>query len=51
MTRTDTEHTVTVAPSDNIYTVLAAVATVAVLIGLVVLLIRANTLGVELLKF
>jgi hypothetical protein len=46
-----TTDTVTVAASSNIYTALVVLATIAVAIGLVVLFLRAQTLGVELLKF
>jgi capsular polysaccharide biosynthesis protein len=48
MTRAATTDTVTVAPANNVYTVLAALATVAVAIGLVVLFLRANQLGIKL---
>jgi len=48
MTRAVATDTVTVAPSNNVYTVLAALATVAVAIGLTVLFIRAKQLGVQL---
>ncbi len=51
MTRAATGDTVTVAASSNVYTALLALATVAVAIGLVVLIMRAQTLGIELLKF
>jgi hypothetical protein len=48
MTRVAATDTVTVAPSNNVYTVLTALATVAVAIGLMVLFIRAKQLGVVL---
>ena len=47
MARTTTE-TITVAPSNNIYTVLAALGFLAVALGLIVMFLRANALGVEL---
>jgi hypothetical protein len=48
MTRGTTNDPVTVAPTNNIYTALTAAATVAVLIGLIVLFIRAKAVGVVL---
>lgn len=42
--------TVTVAPSNNIYTVLAVVGFLTALIGLAVLFLRQDSLGVQLLK-
>lgn len=50
MTRTATGDTVQIAPSNNIYTVLTGLATLAVLLGLIVLLVRAHTLGIDLWK-
>ena len=44
MTRAAAADTVVVKPTSNIYTVLAAVATVVVILGLVVLWVRAGTL-------
>jgi hypothetical protein len=43
--------TIKVQASNNIYTVLLALANVAVVMGLAVLFIRAAALGVQLLKF
>jgi hypothetical protein len=51
MSRIPTGDMVPVPPSNNVYTVLAALGTVVVAIGLIVLFVRANALGVELLKF
>lgn len=50
MSRMQTSETVAVAPSNNIYTVLAIAGTVAVAIGLIVLILKANALGIELFK-
>lgn len=50
MSRVASGDTVTVPAGNNVYTVLAAAAAVAVLVGLIVIFIRANALGVELLK-
>jgi hypothetical protein len=47
MTRAASGDTVTVAPSNNVYTGLLGLAVVVVAIGLVVLFLRANTLGVK----
>lgn len=44
MTRTATGDTITVRPQNNIYTVLVIIATVAVILGLVVLWMRSQTL-------
>jgi hypothetical protein len=47
MTRVASGDTVTVAPSNNIYTVLAGFAVLVVFLGLVILYIRAMTLEVK----
>ena len=44
MSRAVTGDTVTVKPTNNIYTALAGVALVIVILGLVVVYMRANTL-------
>jgi len=44
MSRAVTGDTVTVRPTNNIYTALAGVALVIVILGLVVVYLRANTL-------
>lgn len=44
MSRAGTGDTVVVAPTNNVYTVLAAVATVVAIIGLVVIYFRSQTL-------
>jgi hypothetical protein len=49
MARAATGDTVTVAASNNIYTVLAGVGTLAVVLSLVVMFLRAGTLGLNLL--
>jgi hypothetical protein len=51
MSRVAGGETIAVPASNNIYTVLLALANVAVVLGLAVLFIRANALGVQLLKF
>jgi hypothetical protein len=51
MTRVASGEMVPVPASNNIYTVLLAAANVAVAIGLLVVFIRANVLGVQLFKF
>jgi len=45
MSRVATGNTVTLAPTNNVYTALAAAAVVAQLLGLVVLFIRAKDVG------
>ena len=45
MTRIATGNTVTVAPTNNVYTALAAAAVIAQILGLIVLFIRANEIG------
>ncbi|HEV2294926.1 MAG TPA: hypothetical protein VGR35_13820 [Tepidisphaeraceae bacterium] len=45
MSRVATGNTVTVAPTNNIYTALAAAAVIAQILGLIVLFIRAGHLG------
>ena len=42
---------VTVAPTNNIYTVLSAAGTVALVLSLLILFVKAKELGVDLLKF
>jgi hypothetical protein len=49
MARAATGDTVTVAASNNIYTALAGVGTLAVVLALVVMFIRAGSLGLSLL--
>jgi hypothetical protein len=44
MSRAITGDTITVKPTNNIYTALAGVALVIVILGLVVVYLRANTL-------
>jgi len=48
MTRAATGDLVTVAPTNNIYTALLGLASVAVLIGCIVIFLRAKTLGIPL---
>ncbi len=43
-TRTSTGDTVFVKPSSNVYTILAAVATVVVLLGVIVVVLKAHGL-------
>jgi hypothetical protein len=50
MARAATGDTVTVAPTNNIYTALAAVAVLSTLMAVVVLFIRSQSLGMDLLK-
>jgi hypothetical protein len=45
MSRIATGNTVTVAPTNNIYTALAASAVIAQILGLIVLFVRAQDLG------
>ncbi|MGB7156513.1 MAG: hypothetical protein WBD40_00520 [Tepidisphaeraceae bacterium] len=45
MSRIATGNTVTVAPTNNVYTALAAAAVVAQILGLLVLFIRAKDVG------
>jgi hypothetical protein len=45
MSRIATGNTVTVAPTNNIYTALAACAVIAQILGLIVLFVRAQDLG------
>ena len=47
MSRAATGDTVVVKPSNNIYTVLTIVATLAVTMALVVLYIRAQEMGIK----
>lgn len=51
MARAASGDTVTVAATNNIYTVLAFIGVLSLLLALAVLYIRSNALGVELLKF
>jgi hypothetical protein len=51
MSRIATGDTIAVPPSNNIYTVLAALGTLAVAMGLAILFVRANALGMKLLPF
>jgi hypothetical protein len=51
MARAVTGDTVTVAPTNNIYTVLSLIGVIAVAMSLVILFVRAGTLGISLLKF
>jgi hypothetical protein len=51
MARISGGDTIRVQASNNIYTVLLALANVAVGLGLLVLFVRASTLGVQLFKF
>jgi hypothetical protein len=51
MARVAGSETIAVPASSNIYTVLLGAAIVAVVLGLLVVFIRANTLGIQLLKF
>jgi hypothetical protein len=44
MTRAATGDTIVIRPQNNIYTVLLAVATIAVIIGLIVIWMRSMTL-------
>ncbi|HVT89598.1 MAG TPA: hypothetical protein VHD56_12150 [Tepidisphaeraceae bacterium] len=43
--------TVTVAPTSNVYTALTAAASIAVLMGLIVLFLRASALQIKILPF
>jgi hypothetical protein len=43
--------TVTVAPSNNVYTALAAAGTLALVFALAILFLRARDMGIDLLKF
>jgi hypothetical protein len=45
MSRISSGNTVTVAPTNNVYTALAAAAVIAQILGLVVLFISAGDLG------
>jgi hypothetical protein len=45
MSRIATGNTVTVAPTNNVYTALAAAAVIAQILGLIVLFVRAGDLG------
>ena len=45
MSRIASGNTVTVAPSNNVYTALAAAAFIAQVLGLIVLFVRARDLG------
>ena len=45
MSRIASGNTVTVAPTNNIYTALAACAVIAQILGLIVLFMRAGDLG------
>ncbi len=45
MSRIASGNTVTVAPTNNVYTALAAAAVVAQILGLVVLFLRARDIG------
>ena len=47
MTRAASGDTVTVAPSANVYTALLGLGVVVVVIGLLILFLRANTLEVK----
>ena len=51
MSRVTSPVPVTVAPSNNMYTGLAAGTCVIVLLALVVLFVKAHQMGIELLKF
>ena len=51
MARVGSAETIAVPASSNIYTVLLAAANIAVLIGLLVVFVRASSLGFQLLKF
>lgn len=51
MARAASGDTVTVAATNNIYTVLAFVGVLSLALALVVLFIRAKALGIDLLKF
>lgn len=48
ITTVQTNQPIAVAPSDNIYTVLALAASVALVLGVLVLFIKAKALGVQL---
>ncbi len=45
MSRIGTGNAVTIAPSNNVYTALAAAAVIAQILGLIVLFIRARDIG------
>jgi hypothetical protein len=45
MSRIATGNTVTVAPTNNVYTALAAAAVIGQILGLIVLFIRAQDMG------
>ncbi len=45
MSRISSGNTVTVAPTNNVYTALAAAAVIAQILGLIVLFIRARDIG------
>lgn len=47
MSRIASGDTVVVKPTNNIYTVLSAIGTIVVLLGLVVLVLRSADLGVK----
>jgi hypothetical protein len=51
MARVASNETIAVPATSNVYTVLLAAANIAVLIGLLVVLVRASALGFQLLKF
>jgi hypothetical protein len=51
MARVASGERIAVPAQSNIYTVLLGAAIVAVAMGLIVVFIRANQLGVQLLKF
>jgi len=50
MSRLDSGNVLTVRPTNNIYTALAAIATVVTILGVVVLVMRASELGIDLLS-
>ncbi len=45
MSRIASGNTVTVAPTNNVYTALAAAAVIAQILGLIVLFVRAGDMG------
>jgi hypothetical protein len=47
MSRGAATEAVTVAPTNNIYTALAAAALVATAVGLIVLFVRASAIGIK----
>jgi hypothetical protein len=47
MTRAATGDTVTLPPSNNVYTVLLGAALICVILGLVVVFMRANAAGIK----